>query len=504
MAPRIGLLGCGRWGRNHARVLMELRVLTAVHDPKGVPEGLPRAESLEQFFGLVDAVVIATPAPTHAQLALMALKRGLDVFVEKPMATRVTDAERMVELAEERDRVLMVGHLLHYHPAVRLMLERAPGIQPRYVHAIRANVGRVRHDEDVLWSFAPHDLSLIAHLAQVEPLDVSVSGRKCLGREVCDATTTHLSFPGALNGPLEADVFASWLHPTKIQTFTIVGAAGALSYDGVTNELVEHEPLVEWTDGRPEERRRLGRKLTFGDEEPLRAEMAEFLRCVISRNTPPTDGDEGLDVLRILERCSDALEPPTLHETVEVEARSRVGARSKLWHYSRVLKDSTVGTDCRIGQNVVIGPNVIVGDRVKIQNNVSVYEGVEIADDVFVGPSVVFTNVKNPRAPIPRKDEYRPTKVRRGASIGANATIVCGVTLGAHCFVAAGAVVTKDVPSHALVAGVPAKVIGPMCRCGERPTAETPSAEYNRRTPWTCACGLRYERTTDDGWRSAE
>ncbi len=149
-----------------------------------------------------------------------------------------------------------------------------------------------------------------------------------------------------------------------------------------------------------------------------------------------------------------------VHESSYIDDKVNIGAGSKIWHFCHIMTNSNIGRNCSLGQNVVVGPNVDIGNRVKIQNNVSVYEGVEIEDDVFLGPSCVFTNVINPRSRIQRREEFKKTKVSKGASIGANATIVCGNKLGKYCFVAAGATVTKDVPPFALVAGTPAKRIG--------------------------------------------
>ena len=155
-----------------------------------------------------------------------------------------------------------------------------------------------------------------------------------------------------------------------------------------------------------------------------------------------------------------------IHESSYVDEGAQLGEGTRVWHFSHILPEVSVGRKCSIGQNVVIGPRVTVGDGVKIQNNVSIYEGVTLEDGVFCGPSCVFTNVNNPRSEIVRKSEYRPTIVRRGATIGANATIVCGHELGEYCFIAAGAVVTNDVPAFALMAGVPARRIGWMSRAG--------------------------------------
>ena len=178
---------------------------------------------------------------------------------------------------------------------------------------------------------------------------------------------------------------------------------------------------------------------------------------------------------------------PFIHESAYVDEGARIGADTKIWHFCHVLPGAVIGERCSLGQNVVVMNRVRIGDNVKLQNNVSVYEGVELEDDVFCGPSMVFTNVINPRSHVTRKHEYRRTLVRRGASIGANATVVCGATLGEYAFVGAGAVVTTDVPPHAMMVGVPAKRRGWMCQCGER----LPDAGAGR----CAACGSTYERS---------
>lgn len=157
-----------------------------------------------------------------------------------------------------------------------------------------------------------------------------------------------------------------------------------------------------------------------------------------------------------------------LHESSFVDENVEIGQGTKIWHFSHILKDCKIGNNCSFGQNVVVGPNVTIGNKVKIQNNVSVYEGVTLEDGVFCGPSCVFTNVNNPRSEIVRKQEYRKTLVKRGATLGANCTIVCGVTLGKFAFIGAGAVVSKDVPDYALIVGVPGKQVGWMSEYGEK------------------------------------
>ncbi len=176
-----------------------------------------------------------------------------------------------------------------------------------------------------------------------------------------------------------------------------------------------------------------------------------------------------------------------VHESAYVDDGAEIGAGTKVWHFCHVLGGAVIGERCSLGQNVVVMNGTRIGTNVKIQNNVSIYEGVELEDDVFCGPSMVFTNVMNPRSHVSRKSEFRRTLVKRGASIGANATIVCGATLGEYAFVGAGAVVATDVPAFALMVGVPARRIGWMCQCGER----LPDSGHG-----TCAaCGTSYQQS---------
>jgi UDP-2-acetamido-3-amino-2,3-dideoxy-glucuronate N-acetyltransferase len=179
-----------------------------------------------------------------------------------------------------------------------------------------------------------------------------------------------------------------------------------------------------------------------------------------------------------------------IHESAYVDDGATIGENSKIWHFCHVMPGAVIGKRCNLGQNVVVMNGVTIGDNCKIQNNVSLYEGVVLEQDVFCGPSMVFTNVMNPRSHVSRKNEYRQTLVKRGASIGANATIVCGSTLGEYCFIGAGAVITRDVAPFALMAGVPAKRIGWMCQCGERLAAVTGSTRCD-------ACGWSYVIAAD-------
>lgn len=185
------------------------------------------------------------------------------------------------------------------------------------------------------------------------------------------------------------------------------------------------------------------------------------------------------------------------HETAWIDNGVRIGNGTRIWHFSHVMSGSVIGENCNIGQNVVIGPDAVMGNGCKVQNNVSVYKGVTLEDDVFCGPSMVFTNVFNPRAHIRRMDEARPTLVKKGASLGANCTIVCGTTIGRYAFVGAGAVVTRDVPDHALIYGNPARQHGWVCQCGEKLDEDLVCPACGQEyTPGSSSGGLNEKRSS--------
>jgi predicted dehydrogenase/acetyltransferase-like isoleucine patch superfamily enzyme len=516
-ATRVAAIGAGYWGRNIVRNLAELGALAAIVDADqavaaelGAQHGVPPralAEVLED--AAIGAVAIAAPAAQHAALVRAALAAGKHVFVEKPLALQVAEAEALVAQAEAAGRILMVGHLLQYHAAflaLRDLVAQGRMGRLRYISSTRLNLGKIRREEDILWSFAPHDLSMILALVNAEPARVSAEGAWVLHDAIADVTTTHLVFPGGER----AHVHVSWLHPVKEQRLTVIGErAMAVFDDGQPwlRKLILYPHQVEWQNNFPVPRKAEGEPVSLPESEPLRAEMQHFIDCATSGAKPRTDGREGVRVLRVLAAASASLaagrggappaQPPAqadcfVHETAAVDAGAKVGRGSKIWNFSRVLRGSVVGQDCVIGQNVTIGPEVKVGDRCKIQNNVSLYKGVTLEDGVFCGPSCVFTNVMTPRAEIERKNEFLPTHVGRGVTVGANATIVCGTCLGEYALIGAGAVVTKDVPAFALVVGNPARKIGWVGHAGERLEG---GANGTLRCPRT---GRTYRETAPD------
>jgi UDP-2-acetamido-3-amino-2,3-dideoxy-glucuronate N-acetyltransferase len=499
--PKVAVVGAGAWGKNLVRNFGQLGALALVCDPDRVacarvteafPE-IPICSWLQEVLDTpaIEAVALASPATLHFEQARLALLAGKDVFVEKPLSLQVSQGQELVALAQKQGRILMVGHILHYHAAVQKLKEIIEAGQLgkiQYVYSNRLNIGTIRAAENILWSFAPHDISALLLLLGEMPTAVSVHGGQYLQTGVPDVTVTTLSFASGVKG----HIFVSWLHPFKEQMLVIVGDKRMAVFDDVSadRKLVLYPHQIDWVGRVPVARKAQGEVVPLELTEPLKAECNHFLECVRSRKEPRTDGSEGLRVLQVLQAAqrsldqggapcyltpltpSPAEQPYFAHETAVIEQPSSIGAGTKIWHFSHVLKNVAIGENCNVGQNVVIGPKVTIGRGCKIQNNVSVYQGVTLEDSVFCGPSMVFTNVFNPRANIRRMDEVRPTLVKTGASMGANCTIVCGVTIGRYAFVGAGAVVTRDVPDHALVVGNPARQTAWMCACGNKLTPQ--------------------------------
>jgi UDP-2-acetamido-3-amino-2,3-dideoxy-glucuronate N-acetyltransferase len=368
-----------------------------------------------------------------------------------------------------------------------------------YIHSTRLNLGKFRTEENILWSFAPHDISVILLLLGEMPQEVSAHGGSYLSQGVADVTMTTMDFPSGV----KSHIFVSWLHPYKEQKLVIVGDRKMAVFDDVApkDKLLLYKHRIEWIDRIPVPRKEDAEVVEFRMEEPLKLECQHFLDCIETRRRPKTDGENGLRVLEVLGLCQRSLEeggrvfkvgktrhPDVfIHETADVDESCEVGAGTKIWHFTHMMSGSTIGKNCIIGQNVFIGSGAILGNNVKIQNSVSIYDGVILEDDVFCGPSMVFTNVFNPRSFISRKKEFRQTLVKRGTTIGANATIVCGYTIGRYALIGAGAVVTKDVPDYALIYGNPARVEGWVCQCAVPITFRSGKA--------TCSsCGKRYRK----------
>lgn len=500
---KITLVGCGGWGKNIARNLHELDALEAVCDPSEFAAqlaekyGVPHLTDTDAVFAdkSVQAVAIAAPARLHFVLAKQAMQTGKDVYVEKPISLDVNEGVQLQSIAQKHARVLMVGHLLHYHPVFLRLKELVKGGKfgrIRQIYSSRLNLGMLRTEENVMWSFAPHDISMILSLMGGAPESVSASATTVLQTGIPDMSTIHLDYG---TGP-KAEITVSWLHPVKEQQLVVVGDdAMAVFRDTVPWEqkLTLYHNKVEWHGNAPKAIKGEAEIVEVPQGEPLKEEMKHFLECVENRAEPRTGAEEAIPVLSVLQAAQISMDSggvsvsvndlyadrdsskeadrpidTFVHPTSIVDDGAEIGSGTKIWHYSHVLAGTKMGGKCVVGQNVMVGPEVSVGNGCKIQNNVSIYRGVKLEDDVFCGPSMVFTNVLTPRAHVERKEEFAETVVGKGATIGANATVVCGNQIGKFAMIGAGAVVTKDVPDFALVVGNPARQIGWVSAAGER------------------------------------
>ncbi len=508
----IAVVGGGYWGKNLVRNFYQLGALNTVCDTDLLKQeqynrdypGVAVTDNFEEVLADqgIDGVVIATPAVEHYSMTKAALKAGKDVLVEKPLALNIEEGQELNKLAREKKRVLMVGHVLEYHPAVVKLaglVKNGELGKVQYIYSNRLNLGKFRTEENILWSFAPHDISVIINLLGRVPYAVTSSGESYLSKGIADVTISNLFF----NNGIKAHIFVSWLHPYKEQKLVVVGSEKMAVFDDVSSEkLYLYNHKVNWVDHCPVAAKGEAEKVEVETGEPLKQECMHFLECMAGRSTPRTGPKNALDVLKVLNASQKSLEengakvyleqleagkealPASaassnqvfesqvndvyIHPSSLVDSGVQVGPKTKIWHNCHIMSGASLGEGCTLGQNIFVGKNVRIGNNVKIQNNVSVFEGVTLEDDVFCGPSMVFTNVIMPRSAYPNHSEqYVKTVVKKGASIGANATIKGGITVGEHVLVGAGAVVTKDTPAHALIYGNPAKVEGWVCRCGK-------------------------------------
>jgi len=315
----IALIGAGNWGKNHLRELNRLGVLQKVMDPSSSIIAERKTDFPEVDFVTdekqvtadpgIRAVVIATPAELHYELTKKYLLAGKDVLVEKPLALTVKQAEELIDIAGKNERILMVGHILQYHPAViklKELIDQGDLGQIRYIYSNRLNIGKLRTEENVLWSFAPHDISLIMMLMDgEEPLKVSAFGGAYVHHSIADTTLTILEFKNGIKG----HIFVSWLHPFKEQKLVVVGSEKMAVFDDVSKEkLFIYPHKIKWEKGKtPVAQKADFNIVEFEQKQPLTEELLHFIHCIETRKTPKTDGREGLKVLGILERAEKQL-----------------------------------------------------------------------------------------------------------------------------------------------------------------------------------------------------
>lgn len=321
---KVAVIGCGYWGKNLVRNFDQLDALAIVCDvtlqgretaTSLVPQIPVVGEVREVLESDVTGVVIATPAETHFALVRQALLAGKDVFVEKPLALTYEEGAKLVQLAEEQQRILLVGHVLEYHPAVvrllELVREGALG-KIHYLYSNRLSLGKVRREENILWSFAPHDVAVILRLLGSMPFQISACGGNYVQPNIADVTVTSLLF----NNGVRAHIHVSWLHPFKEQRLVVIGSKKMASFDDVAKRLVLYDQRVEVQEGHPVPIRGAGEEVEFARDEPLRQECQAFLEALETRESPTTDGYSGLRVLKVLQAAQRSLvmngEPITL------------------------------------------------------------------------------------------------------------------------------------------------------------------------------------------------
>jgi UDP-2-acetamido-3-amino-2,3-dideoxy-glucuronate N-acetyltransferase len=311
-------VGCGQWGKNLVRTFHSLGALQWLcdSDPLALEQQTrvaPGVRTTTHFDELLDsdvqAIVLATPAALHYVGACAALRAGKDVFVEKPLALRYHEGCEVLQLAASLNRVLMVGHILQYHPAISRLRELVAGKELGrlwYVYSNRLNLGKVRPEENILWSFAPHDISVIHSLVGAEPETVSAVGSTHLQSNIADTTVTNLRFANGVG----AHIFVSWLHPYKEQRLVVVGERKMAVFDDTraTGKLRIHDKGFEWAGGVPVPRSEAEAVVEIADTEPLRLECEHFLTCVTHRLRPLTDGESALSVLRVLEASQRSID----------------------------------------------------------------------------------------------------------------------------------------------------------------------------------------------------
>lgn len=312
---KLAVIGCGYWGKNLVRNFYELGSLAMVCD--ATPSGRVTAQHLapqativtqieEVLESDVTGVVIATPAETHHAITLCALQAGKDVFVEKPLALTYEQGLQMVRLAEKNERILMVGHVLEYHPAIVGLRELVQGGElgkVHYIYSNRLSLGKIRREENILWSFAPHDVAVILRLVGSLPFEVIACGGNYIQPNIADVTVTNLLFD---NG-VRAHIHVSWLHPFKEQRLVVVGSKKMASFDDVSKQLMLYDQRVEWQEGQPIPVKHEGENVPFSSAEPLRIECQAFLEAIVTRQSPLTDGKSGLGVLRVLQAAQRSL-----------------------------------------------------------------------------------------------------------------------------------------------------------------------------------------------------
>ena len=486
---KLAIIGGGYWGKNLIRDFQKLGDLHTICDIdeealKKYNELYPSVQTTTNWNDIVEdpeitRVCIALPAHMHYKYAKQALLSGKDVYVEKPITLDIKEAEELVEIAKKQNKILMVGHLLHYHTAIqqikKLVNDGVIG-DIKNIIANRFSLGIFRTFENVLWSFAVHDISIILALCGDQlPDSVVCNGSSHITTGIQDITNSILKYDDKY-----VSLNVNWLSPYKEQKLSVIGSKGMLVFDDVNKTLTHIPSYVDNSTDIPKAIKNNEIPIIFDKEvSPLTIECQHFIECCETRTEPISNGDEGVRVLKLLTYLQQSLDKNGqeiqinksnifVHETAIVDKNADIGDGTKIWHYSHICSGAKIGKHCNIGQNVYIAGGAILGDNCKVQNNVSIYAGVIAGNGVFFGPSCVLTNDINPRCNHPKNGQYMETILEDGVTLGANCTIVCGNRIKEYALIGAGSVVCKDVEKYAIIVGNPGKRIGSIDLKGNR------------------------------------
>lgn len=506
MTRDLAIIGAGYWGKNLIREFNKLGILHTICDNN--------QETIEKYRNDLSSVYvtdnwneilenpeitkvcISLPAEMHYKYAKAALLADKDVFVEKPITLDLGEAKELLDLADENEKILMVGHLLQYHSCIIKIKEIINSGQLGKVKNIisnRLNLGKFRKSENVLWSFAPHDISVILSLCQNKlPDQVFCIGKSVLTKDIPDITNTVMKYN---HDDIYVNINVNWLNPYKEQKLVIICEKGMLMFDDVrpTKKLELYRNYLKWenttTPYLPLVNNKTPEFVEYQEDiTPLENECRHFIESCANRSQPLSNGLEGYRVLQVLHMAQDSLNNGYIrdtkmysestsatisakskgllyrdgywyHETAIIDPGCTIGEGTYIWHNTHICKGAEIGKNCSLGQGVFMASDAVLGDGCRVQNNVSIYSGVICHENVFLGPSCVLTNDKNPRVEYSKNGNYFKTIIKKGASICAGAVIVCGNTVNEYAVVGAGAVLTKDAEAYTIYVGNPAKVL---------------------------------------------
>jgi UDP-N-acetyl-2-amino-2-deoxyglucuronate dehydrogenase len=502
----IALVGCGRISKNHLQAIkahqdhLDLVGLCDT-DPQALGAAIKEYNvagftSLDEMLQAIqpDLVALCTPSGLHPKQAIQIAGAGCHVLTEKPMATCWEDGINMVNACDAAGVRLFVVKQNRLNATLQLLKKAVDQGRFGKIYMTNINVFWTRPEEYYAqggwrgtWALdggafmnqASHYIDLIHWLLGPVASVHAMTGTLARQIEAEDTGTLSIRWRNGAIGSVNVTMLT---YPKNFEgSITILGEKGTVRIGGVAVNEIQHWVFAD-EDPEDEAIKNANYQTTsvYGFGHPLY--YNNVIKTLQGIEEPLTDGREGLTSLELLiaayrsARNGNTVHLPlevikmkyTAHETAIIDEGATIGADTRIWHWAHVSAQAIIGASCSLGQNVYIGNKVVIGHNVKIQNNVSVYDNVVLEDDVFCGPSMVFTNVYNPRSAVSRKEEYRNTLVKKGATLGANCTIVCGVTIGEYAFIGAGAVVNKDVPPYALMVGVPARHIGWMSEFGEQ------------------------------------